>query len=232
MGKVSNLAIAYAEIKGISFDEAVNVPLEEMQAVVNGTTQNRNTALAGVATDSEGKVQPSSSTLPDWYMSEVNQRKADFTSQVLQTTAPPIPWITIKSYVETALQTTNLTGWTVAILEQSGLAVTWEHCLIEVSVLIPSLSRAQQPLFQIKLFETQQLHETPLAVEFKRHYTGLACACANLLSSVVVRQAISVMEDEWATESAAADAEAEALFDRGEAIAEEQAQLDHEELGI
>src|SRR5579883_3042439 len=85
-------------------------------------------------------------------------------------TRPPIPWLTIKSYVEVALETTNLSGWTVTVIEQKGLAVTWEDYLIEVSVLVPSLSRAQQPLFQVKLFEAEAAPEKPLAIEFKRHY--------------------------------------------------------------
>lgn len=217
MSAIGNLIIEYSEATGIPLENiGSDVSLTDIQATVD---ESKRSALSTIqflsgAESGDGLLKPMPTGLG----------KAEV--------RPLIPWVTIKSYVEVALGTTNLTGWTVAAIEQSGLAITWEHCLVEVSVLIPSLNRRQPPLFQIKLFETQSSDEKPLAIEFKRHYSGLACACASLLCSVVMRRAIEVMGNEWVAESAAEDAAAEALFERGETLAEEQAQLDPEELGF
>jgi|GEM_PF-6312321 len=242
---MKNLLVEYCEISGKSQEEAARVPLAEMQQVV---ATKQTAQLPEEVVPDRTMPDPAQWSAPVELPVGVGKTMSGFNPELsllrrltpkvsheLSNLKRTVPWITLKSYCEVALQTTNLTGWTVTALEQNGLAITWEHCLIEVSALYSSLSQQHPPLFQIKLFGTHEKHETPLAVEFKRHYTGLACACANLLNNFVVRRAINAMEVEWATESAAANADAElfdpeqAPFDRGEAIAEELAQLDHEE---
>lgn len=139
---------------------------------------------------------------------------------------PPIPWLTIKSYVEVALKTVNLTDYRVEIKEQQGLVILWETYQVKISALLSNPKQQQSIVFQVKLFKTD--FNPPLAIEFKREYRNVAIATSNFLSAFLIQRAIDQMEVEWAAESAAEDADAR-LLERGEAIAEEKAQLNREE---
>lgn len=143
-------------------------------------------------------------------------------------TQSQIPWLTIKSYVEVGLEAVGLTDYTVEVKEQQGLVVLWDAYWVEISALSSSFGR-KQLLFQIKLFKTG--FNPPVAIEFKQEYKDIATVCSNFLSTFLIQREIDVMEAEWAAESAAEDATAEALLEQGKAIAVEQAQLEHEESG-
>ena len=214
MGKVKALMVEYAEIMRIDPNGIpASTSLTDMQRVVE--TRGQTVPLTETVTDWTG-VEP----IPDTGKTGV------------QSDLPPIPWVTLGSYVEVGLKAVNLKDYTIAINDQQRLSVTWEDYLVEISALRSSLSHQQLPIFQVKLFKNG--FNPPLAMEFQKAYTGVACTCANLLNQFVIQRAIDQMETEWAQQETADNAAAElcdperVLYDRGETIAEKQAQLNHE----
>jgi hypothetical protein len=195
MGTVKALALAYAELKQITLEEALGVPLNEMQNAL---------------------------------------RAAQTPSGMDDSVRPPIPWVTIKSYVEVALRTVGLQDYTIAVVAEDGLDVTWEHCLIQISALRPvigsSLSQPQPPIFQVKLYQENRAE----AIEFQRDYTNVACICAEWLEKVVIKRALNAMEREWAAAEGAAESDAQdAERFQGCSLTEGSSELlDHEEPSI
>lgn len=166
---------------------------------------------------------------------EMEAALADRAKTAVPTTfVAPTPWLTLSSYVDIALNAVAIEHYAIEVAN-GGLNVTWGNHLLQIHRLEARPEGGPTAVFRIKLtLAVTGSDSRPLAMDFKKEYTDVAVVCANLLSGLVIRQAIAQMEADWAQQDSADNAAAESaeqdLCERGEALAEQWAQLDYSEL--